>query len=314
MNLPPPRPYRDERDLDAMRAVLSAGRLADNGTAYIHPGDLNWWWYYHDPQGALPGSTFLWEADGQTLGWVMAEGGNVDVFFRPELRGTPEAAAMVDWGIRRMAEASAPDDLAIRFNSVRENDRFLIDHLEDRGFAPQERCLVHHSLPLERLPRTEAPAGYTVRGMAGEHEAASRARASRAAFQTKKPWEAYLENYVKFTHSPVYDRELDVVAVDREGEIGAFAICWMDPVSKIGLFEPVGTHPDHQRRGLGRSVLLEGMRRMAERGMRTAEVSTYSDNPAALGLYRSLGFRIDANLLTYGKPITAPSTDSTAPD
>jgi ribosomal protein S18 acetylase RimI-like enzyme len=286
-----------------MRAILSAGRLADNGTYYVHPGDLNWWWYYHDPQGAFPGCTFIWEADGQTLGWVIAEGGNVDVYFLPELRGTPEAAAMLAWGERRMVEASAPDDPTIRFNSVHERDRVLIDHLEGHGFAPQERCLVHHLLPLERPPQQEAPAGYTVRGMAGEHEAASRARASRAAFQTKKPWDPYLENYNNFTHSPVYDPELDVVAVDREGEIGAFAICWVDPVSKTGVFEPVGTHPDHQRRGLGRAVLQEGLRRMAERGMRTAEVCTYNDNEAALRLYRSVGFDPDGKLLIYAKPI-----------
>ena len=60
-----------------------------------------------------------------------------------------------------------------------------------------------------------------------------------------------------------------------------------------------------QRRGLGRSVLAEGLRRMAARGMRRAEVSAYSDNAAALGLYKSVGFERDGDLLTYVKPVTA---------
>jgi GNAT superfamily N-acetyltransferase len=307
MNLPPPRPYRDERDLETMRAILSAGRLANNGTSYIHPGDLNWWWYYRDPQDAFHDCTFLWESDGKTLGWVIAEGGNVDVYFRPELRGTPEAAEMVAWGERRMAETAAQGDRTIAFNGVHERDRVLIGHLEARGFVPKERHLVHHAMTLENLPEPNPPAGYAVRGMAGEHEAASRARASRAAFQSEIPWEAYLERYVRFTRAPVYDPELEVVAVDLRGEIGAFAICWVDPVTWTGLFEPVGTHPDHQRQGLGRAVLLEGLRRMAARGMRTAEVSAYDDNAAARGLYRSVGFRADGELLNYARPLRGPS-------
>ena len=40
------RPYRDERDLEAMRNLLMAGRKVNNGSYYIHPGDLNWWLYY----------------------------------------------------------------------------------------------------------------------------------------------------------------------------------------------------------------------------------------------------------------------------
>jgi ribosomal protein S18 acetylase RimI-like enzyme len=234
---------------------------------------------------------------------VIAQGGNVDVYFRPELRGTPDAAAMYAWGERRIIETAGPDDRTISFHGVHARDRVLAGYLESRGYAPKERYLVHHSIPLDHLPEPEPPAGYTVRGMAGEDEAASRARASRAAFQSEMPWEVYLKRYLRFTLAPVYDPELEVVAVDREGEIGAFTVCWVDPVSKAGLFEPVGTHPDHQRRGLGRSVLLEGMRRMAVRGMRTAEVSAFDDNAAARGLYESVGFMPDGKLLSYAKTI-----------
>ena len=58
--------------------------------------------------------------------------------------------------------------------------------------------------------------------------------------------------------SPVYCHNLDIVAIAPDGQIGAFCIVWMDPVNKVGLFEPVGTHPDYQRKGLGKAVMVEG--------------------------------------------------------
>ena len=41
---------------------------------------------------------------------------------------------------------------------------------------------------------------------------------------------------------------------------------------RIGEFEPVGTHPDHQRRGLGKAVNSFGLRRPARAGARDAMV------------------------------------------
>jgi ribosomal protein S18 acetylase RimI-like enzyme len=50
----------------------------------------------------------------------------------------------------------------------------------------------------------------------------------------------------------------------------------------------VGTHPDHQRRGLGKAVMAEGLRRAQRLGATLASVSSYS--PAAHALYASAGF------------------------
>ena len=41
-----PRLYQDESDLEAIRGLLRQGRLANNGTYYVHPGDLSWWLFY----------------------------------------------------------------------------------------------------------------------------------------------------------------------------------------------------------------------------------------------------------------------------
>jgi len=142
-----------------------------------------------------------------------------------------------------------------------------------------------------------------VRECKGEPEVASLARAQYGAFTSAAPFERYLERFRIFMRSPVYDPNLDIVAVAPDGQIRAFCIVWMDPVNKVGLFEPVGTHPDFQRKGLGKAVMLEGFRRLRAGGMRQAIVSTFEDNLAAIKLYESVGFQIVNHLGTYEKDV-----------
>jgi ribosomal protein S18 acetylase RimI-like enzyme len=75
-------------------------------------------------------------------------------------------------------------------------------------------------------------------------------------------------------------------------------------MNKLGHFEPVGTHPDYQRKGLGKVLLLESLRRLKAEGMTAADVCTYYDNDAAIRLYESVGFRIVKKLMTYTRKRT----------
>jgi ribosomal protein S18 acetylase RimI-like enzyme len=69
------------------------------------------------------------------------------------------------------------------------------------------------------------------------------------------------------------------------------------------LFEPVGTHPDFQRQGLGKAVLREALRCLRENGMHSAIVSTAADNEPAIKLYEAAGFRVANSLVIYQKSI-----------
>ena len=143
-----------------------------------------------------------------------------------------------------------------------------------------------------------------MRGSRGEKEVTARATAQYNAFTNTAPFDRYVERFRRFMQSPVYDPELDVVAVAPDGQIGSFCIAWPDPVTGEGLFEPVGTHPDFQRRGLGRAVMLEGLYRLRERGMTEACVSTNANNTPAVKLYESVGFHTVDIHVTYNKYIT----------
>ncbi len=303
-----PRPYGGDRDWRAMLDLLVAGRRADNGTYYVHTGDVSWWLYYHDAEAVFADRIRLWERDGQLLGWALftPEERFFDLFVHPELRGAPEAEAMHAWAEAQItAQVKALGGQNLRTMWISETDAVRRALLERHGFTHGGYVLNYMEQALTE-PGADAPFpdGFEVRPVApGEAEAEARARASYGAFQSSWEWAPYLARYRRFARSPVYERERDLVAAAPDGRIAAFAIWWPDEVNGVGLFEPVGTHPDFQRRGLGRAVVRAGLRAMWARGLARAIVCSASDNPAAVALYEACGFRAVDRLLLYEKPI-----------
>jgi mycothiol synthase len=91
-----------------------------------------------------------------------------------------------------------------------------------------------------------------------------------------------------------------VIAPD--GQVAAFCIVWPDGMSKVGQIDPVGTHPRFQRKGLGKAVMFAGMRDLQNQGMRSVRICVLADNPAAIRLYESVGFRTVNKLFLREKP------------
>jgi len=223
------------------------------------------------------------------MGWSLLspDWRTFDVFVRPEMRGRALEAKIMLWAEERLShtvQSLGGED--IRMMWVNENDALRIRWLEMRGFtsSPEFMWTMSRSLD-ESLPETRLPRGYRVRGVAGEQEARLRAAVSHGAFSSSLVFEDYWPRMLRFMHSPVYQGDLDLVTVAPDGRFASFCIVWPDPVTKVGLFEPVGTHPDFQRRGLGKAVMVEGLRRLKARGMKQAIVCTEHDNPAARKLY-----------------------------
>jgi GNAT superfamily N-acetyltransferase len=151
------------------------------------------------------------------------------------------------------------------------------------------------------IPDSILPNGFTIRNVAGEEEAESVQAVHAGSFGSL--WQPGEYRNVMRTPGFHIDRELVVVAPD--GRFAAFLIYWIDPVSKSGLFEPVGCHQDFQRLGLASALMYEGMRRMLAQGMTIAIVlhEPAQKNPASAALYRSVGFNLLYTISDYRKQI-----------
>ena len=108
------------------------------------------------------------------------------------------------------------------------------------------------------------------------------------AFHPDEPDENYLGSdwYVDIQRCPLYRRDLDLVVVAPDGDLAAFTTVWYDDVTRTGYFEPVGTSPDYQRKGLGKAIMTEGLRRLKRMGALYVTVAGFSE--AANALYASV--------------------------
>ena len=293
--------YEGYQDLTAMLDLLAKGRKAENGTYYVHRGDLQWWLFYTDvPQDVWQSNIRLLKEDGRLLGWVLLsmDAGAFDVYVDPSLRNTPREHELLAWALEH---TSILDKVQTVW--VAEEDTPRIHWLEEYGFAVEQEHLILLKRTLSgHLDAPALPDGFALRSSCGtKKDARLRSTASHAAFGSTKPFEEYVPRTWRFMQSPVYLPEHEIFVTKADGQVVAFCIIWTDDLNKVGLFEPVGTHPDFQRKGLGKRLLFEGLRRLKSEGMGEATICADSNNPAAIHLYESAGFQKVKKLLTFAK-------------
>lgn len=297
-----PQPYQGANDFAAMRYILTEGRKASRHSGYVHTGDLNWWLYYLLPSKRyeLHEIAYVWRDGDTVVGWSLFTPGDAlfDLFMHPSERYGERRAHMLSWTLDHAVDLARRHGLSDISAEVFADDQTWIDLLAAHGFTadPIPRAL-YTVRSLAEIPAPTLPHGFTLRTVAGIHEAEARAAVHRAVF--RKPADKYRSF---MTTAPDYRPDLDVVVVAPDGQFAAFAQAWVDVENAIGLFEPVGTHPDFQRQGLASAALYEAMHRMRAAGAREALVYPIADSDAR-HLYFSVGFQTRNQILSYRKAL-----------
>jgi ribosomal protein S18 acetylase RimI-like enzyme len=278
------------------------------------PGDLEWWTAQGGPDADWPGRIRIWEIDGHAVGWCWFKPpAEADSFVAPDLSihdATHVRDEMLEW--HRLQALRAARDRSLAGTDDGEGEPPALElwaadgwpdaaFLADRSWSPGEVMLTqyHQALDVELDP-PRVPDGYRIRTLTGPDDIPARVEVHRAAFAPSK---LTLEKYETLVRQDHYRFDRDLVIEAPDGSFAAFAMCWVDSVGSIGEFEPVGVHPDHQRRGLGNVVMRAGLRLMRAAGVRDAIVFSLRSNAASEALYRSAGFRELAVHRRYTKPI-----------
>jgi len=118
------------------------------------------------------------------------------------------------------------------------------------------------------------------------------------------------EGYEGVRRTATYRCDLHVLVEAPDGTMAASTIMWLDETNKTAEFEPVGTHPDYRRLGLGHAMLLHGMQLARDAGATHMTVACLGapGHPSARGLYYGVGFRP----FTRDAPLIKPAVDTVA--
>jgi ribosomal protein S18 acetylase RimI-like enzyme len=294
------RPYAGEADLDLLIEFARQTAIARRPrAAYWYPGDIVWQAFTpnFDPRTHIQ----LWFDDIGLAAHAWFEPPlNVEFDVRNDLREVEALAGeILDWAEgRRVAELEPAEDVPKAYamlgdgtlaTSALESDPARVAMLERRGYVKNDRHNVCYSLSLEApIAAPQLPPGAKLR-YATEADLDERIELHRDAWSVWGPSSQNVADYRRLRAAPLYDETLDVV-LELDGRLVAYCICWADPASGIGNFEPAGVRPGLTGRGLGRAVIFEGLRRLRERGLHTACVGTASVNARAGVLYESCGF------------------------
>jgi ribosomal protein S18 acetylase RimI-like enzyme len=288
MAVPISRPWRDEQDYERLRRFLRQlpGMAEEAGPLTI--GDLDWWRYTHNnPDKMREVQLWLDADDGLVIGFVWPEEGTYDCFI--DTGHAHLLAELVDWA---EASARARDTKQIEvFANDRDEPRRAL--LKQAGYEPDDYHYVYRGQSITReLEAPVLPDGFSFRDMrdAGENEIERRVELHRAVWAPSKMTVA--KHRAVMASAPTYRPDLDLIAVAPNGEFVSYTIVWLDPVNRIGVFEPVGCHPNYRQRGLTRAVMLEGLRRLKALGARKAFVNSLATSLPANRLYESSGFRL----------------------
>jgi ribosomal protein S18 acetylase RimI-like enzyme len=292
------RPYRDDGDRLLIHDLLRQATGTEPAPVICFIGDFEWWQVNDDDPEALR-SARLWFTGDRLVAFSWPSGRSLDVVTHPERR-VLEAAILDDW-----VAGQADRDVTLSVNAL-DSDAPRIAALKACGFVPVARAYNVWAQTLDDLPPClPPPDGYTVRSFAGEKEIASRVAAHRSAFH---PSRMTIEKHRRAMASPLYRQDLDIVAVGPDGQVASYALVWFDDVNRKGLFEPVGTHADHRRRGLSRCVIQEGLRRLRALGATLAYVNSNVDDVASNALYAACGFEIADGEARWERPGEAATT------
>ncbi|MCF1459736.1 GNAT family N-acetyltransferase [Agrobacterium vitis] len=88
--------------------------------------------------------------------------------------------------------------------------------------------------------------------------------------------------FLRFPFEPA----MDVIVAEVEGTIAG----WGAREAERDVISDIWISPDHQRRGIGRSLVLHFCETMRCEGVKQARISTHQNNFAAQALYKSCGF------------------------
>jgi len=290
------RLYEGEKDFQIMLDLMNKVRPASHASDYPVKVDIE----ENLAVEEVRANAKLWFDGSQPVGWAYVDTLH-NLYWEMEKQYAEQVGAeMVAWGEACISKNLTTGEVFTLDASCREDYKERLDFLSQHGFRQTEVVTVHMKRNLsEPIPEFELPQGFQIRSVKGVEEAEAIASTHRAAFDSD-----YMttENRLIIMNSSEYNPSLDLVVVAPDGTIAAYCTCSVKPDGG-GCTDPVAVHPNYQRKGLAKALLLKGMQMLKERGMKSAHLGTSGENIAMQKSAQSAGFFLEHKVLWFEKEV-----------
>jgi GNAT superfamily N-acetyltransferase len=267
-----------------------------------HNWDVRWWdgQHFYNPSGCWEGG---WER-GARVWEDAAAGGAVVACANWEHRGAAYFQVdpayrfleeeMLEWAEEALAE-TLPDGRRSLAVLTFEYDARRQALLAARGYERTAHggMVRLMTMPARTLSAPTLPAPYRLREVDAADDGADGGDCQRVADLLNAAFGRTFHNAAEFRmfaqRAPCYVKALDLAAIAPDGSFAAYVGMPYDAANGLAIFEPVGTHPAHLRKGLASCLMREALARAQALGAMRASVGT-GDAVAANALYESLGF------------------------
>jgi GNAT superfamily N-acetyltransferase len=251
--------------------------------------DVQWWWRQPRPTDELALPVWFDDVGPVAAAGLTALGGTwqADVFAVPSVVDEADV-----WAATLEAAAGHPDE-ALRV-LVCNDTAPLVGLALRSGFAMTEELSGTSWMDADQRPPVAQVDGFTIadRVVCADRPHPMIARNGEQVQQ-------------RLRQLSLYDPRLDLAVEDADGRVAGYALFWFDPVTLVGLLEPMRVEDAYQRRGLARMLITHGLDRLARTGARRLKVGFETD--AARSLYLGAGFvqtSIDRLLIRPGRDVT----------
>ncbi len=253
---------------------------------------------------SVQATTKLWKDEETVIAFAFVDNfNNLRFEIHPAFRSEAIEDEIIAWGLacmkKRNAETGKFDTLDSAFS---KENHWQIAMLERAGFIRENiRSLFYQRSLQEPIKDYALPSGFSLRTVKGKEEVENLVTLHRAAFGTEY---FTVEARLAIMNATGYEQELDLVVSAPNGELAAFCICGLEKDDKhIGYTDPVGVHPAYQKHGLGKAIITAGFRLLKNKGVKTVETGTSSENLAMQALAKRLGFVIVSEKLWFSKKV-----------
>jgi len=210
---------------------------------------------------------------------------------------------ILDWIEAQIIDLKKTDKQRLELHFyVHDSDEFRISLLTEKGFQRKgsDECTRIRPLKME-IPVYHLPEGYSIKLVNIEEDFEKYREVMGAVFpHCYKMTKSLAEKYSK---ASFYKADLDLVVVAPKDDFAAFCTMRFDPKSKIAELEPMGTHPNHRRKGLGKALIYEALKRVIHYRPTLICILGAASTKAADALYDSLGFEKIDDIILWVKEL-----------